>query len=85
MSVVRTGDGPHPRDFTVTDDDRESTVLTASRGTSLHPHRILRPVPAGPSPVPRRGRGQVTGTWQTPDGGSARGVFAVLYGDGSRA
>jgi len=84
VSVVRTGDGPLPADFSVTEDDRESTVLTGSRGTALHLHRIPRPAPAGPSPVPAEAMGHVTGTWRTPGGGSVRGVFAVLYGDGSR-
>lgn len=85
VSAVRTGDGPLPADLTVTDEDRESTVLTASRGASLHLRRVLRPAPAGSSPVSPEAVGHVTGVWRTPDGGSVRGVFAVLREGGPRA
>ncbi|MFH9059605.1 1,4-alpha-glucan branching protein [Streptomyces coeruleorubidus] len=72
-----TGEGPIPTDF-VTTDDQDGTRLTSPDGTTLRLHRVLRPAPDGPFPPSRGVTGQVTGSWQLPDGTRARGVFAVL-------
>ena len=77
----RTGEGTLSTDLTATDDD-EGTALTAPQGTTLRLHRRLRPAPDGPIVLPPGAAGHVTGSWQTPDGTRARGVFAVLYGGG---
>ncbi|MGW0474838.1 maltokinase N-terminal cap-like domain-containing protein [Streptomyces coeruleorubidus] len=72
-----TGEGPIPTDF-VTTDDQDGTRLTTPDGTTLRLHRVLRPAPDGPFTPSRGVTGQVTGSWQLPDGTRARGVFAVL-------
>ncbi|MFH9001769.1 1,4-alpha-glucan branching protein [Streptomyces afghaniensis] len=74
----RTGEGCLPTDFVATD-DADGTRLTAPHGTTLHLHRVLRPAPDGQPPPSRGATGQVTGSWQLPDGTRARGVFAVLH------
>ncbi|MDG9712910.1 maltokinase N-terminal cap-like domain-containing protein [Streptomyces sp. DH10] len=74
-----TGEGPILTDF-VTTDDQDGTQLTTPHGTTLRLHRVLRPAPDGPLPPSPGVTGQVTGSWQLPDGTRARGVFAVLHG-----
>ncbi|WP_086558511.1 maltokinase N-terminal cap-like domain-containing protein [Streptomyces africanus] len=78
VAASHTGEGPLPTDF-VAADDQDGTRLTAAHGTTLHLYRVLRPAPDGPIPLPQEATGQVTGTWQLPDGTRARGVFAVLH------
>ncbi|MER5833131.1 1,4-alpha-glucan branching protein [Streptomyces sp. NPDC002130] len=73
-----SGDGPLPRDFTAAD-DQEGTALTTPQGTTLRLHRVLQPAPAGATLPPRGTIGHVTGSWRTPDGTRAQGVFAVLH------
>lgn len=84
VHVTRTGDGPLPADFTVTGDEGEETVLTASHGTQLRVRRVLRPAPAGPAGQGQDEAGRVAGIWRTPDGGTVRGDFVVLR-EGPRA
>ncbi|WP_202799554.1 1,4-alpha-glucan branching protein [Streptomyces griseoaurantiacus] len=84
VHVTRTGDGPLPADFTVTGDEGEETVLTASHGTRLRVRRVLRPAPAGPAGQGQDEAGRVAGIWRTPDGGAVRGDFVVLC-EGPRA
>jgi hypothetical protein len=74
----RTGEGSLPTDF-VAVDDQDGTRLTTPHGTTLHLHRVLRPAPDGPLPPSPGATGQVTGSWQLPDGTRVRGVFAVLH------
>ncbi|MGP4083951.1 maltokinase N-terminal cap-like domain-containing protein [Streptomyces sp. KR55] len=78
-----TGEGSISTDFTATD-DQEGTELTTPHGTTLRLHRVLQPAPDGPFPPPPGATGQVSGSWQMPDGSRARGVFAVLH-TGTRA
>jgi hypothetical protein len=73
-----TGEGPLPTELVATD-DRDGTRLTAPDGTTLHLHRVLRPAPDGPLPPSQGATGQVTGSWQLPDGTRARGGFAVVH------
>ncbi|MDK1344525.1 1,4-alpha-glucan branching protein [Streptomyces sp. 378] len=79
--VTGTGDGSLPTDF-IAADDQEGTTLTTPQGTALRVHRVLRPAPAGSTPPAQGAIGQVSGSWQMPDGTRARGVFAVLRGAG---
>ncbi|MEV5104060.1 1,4-alpha-glucan branching protein [Streptomyces massasporeus] len=76
-----TGEGPLSRDFTTTD-DRECTALVTPQGTTLRLHRALQPAPDGRILPPQGAVGHVGGTWETPEGTHAAGVFAVLYGAG---
>ncbi|MEU6474336.1 1,4-alpha-glucan branching protein [Streptomyces massasporeus] len=76
-----TGEGPLSRDFTVTD-DREGTALVTPQGTTLRVHRALQPAPDGRILPPQGAVGHVGGTWESPEGTRAAGVFAVLYGAG---
>ncbi|MGW0611454.1 maltokinase N-terminal cap-like domain-containing protein [Streptomyces sp. NPDC002788] len=76
VSASFTGEGPLSTDRTATD-DHEGTALTTPHGTTLRLHRVLQPAD-GASLPPQGATGHVTGSWQTPDGGRARGVFAVL-------
>jgi DNA-binding transcriptional LysR family regulator len=78
VHVSRTDDGPLPADFTVTGDEGEETVLTASDGTQLRVRRVLRPAAAGPAGEGTDEAGRVAGIWRTPDGGTGRGDFVVL-------
>ncbi|GAP52303.1 maltokinase N-terminal cap-like domain-containing protein [Streptomyces azureus] len=73
-----TGAGPIPTDF-VTTDDQDGTRLTTPHGTTLRLHRVLRPAPDSPFAPSEGTTGQVTGSWQLPDGTRARGVFADLH------
>nr|WP_242659606.1 1,4-alpha-glucan branching protein [Thermostaphylospora chromogena] len=73
-----TGDDLAPADFT-TADDHEGTALSSPRGTVLRLHRVLRPHPDGTPVLPARAIGHVAGPWQTPDGGTARGLFVTVY------
>ncbi|MFJ8467185.1 maltokinase N-terminal cap-like domain-containing protein [Streptomyces swartbergensis] len=73
-----TGDGLIPADF-VTTDDQDGTRLTTPHGTTLRLHRVLRPAPDDAFLPSQGATGQVTGSWQLPDGTRARGVFAVLH------
>ncbi|MFF7795474.1 1,4-alpha-glucan branching protein [Streptomyces sp. NPDC007991] len=77
VAASHTGEGPLPTAFVATD-DQDGTRLTAPHGTTLHLHRVLRPAPDGPPPS-QGATGQVTGSWQLPDGTRARGVFADVY------
>lgn len=77
-----TGEGSISTDFTANaaaTDDQEGTVLAGPHGTILRLSRVLKPVPDGPLLPPRGAIGHVTGSWRTPDGARARGVFAVLH------
>ncbi|MER5585470.1 maltokinase N-terminal cap-like domain-containing protein [Streptomyces asoensis] len=66
-------------------DDREGTRLSAGRGSTLFLHRVLRPAPDGPPSLPPGTNGHVAGSWRTPDGSRARGLFVVLRsGPGDR-
>ncbi|MEU9629443.1 MULTISPECIES: maltokinase N-terminal cap-like domain-containing protein [Streptomyces] len=76
-----TGEGPLSTDFTATD-DREGTALTTPHGTTLRLHRALQPAPEGRLLPPQGAVGHVGGSWETPEGTRAAGVFAVLYGAG---
>jgi hypothetical protein len=76
VSASFTGEGPLPTDLTATD-DQEGTALTTPHGTTLRLRRVLRPAD-GSSLPPQGAIGHVTGSWRTPDGGRARGVFAVV-------
>ena len=80
----RTGDGPTPTDFPAAthaaSDGQEHTELPVTLGATLRVHRVLRPVPDdGPAQLPQGATGHVAGSWQMPDGTSARGLFAVLH------
>lgn len=79
VTASLTGEGPIPSDFAAAVDDRNGTRLTTPHGTTLHLHRVLEPAPDGPFSPSRAVTGRVTGTWQTPDGTRAKGVFAVLH------
>ncbi|MFF0205666.1 1,4-alpha-glucan branching protein [Streptomyces sp. NPDC005017] len=74
-----TGEGHLPAEFTAVDDG-EGTALVAPDGGTLRVQRILRPVGDGPVLPPKGAIGHVAGSWQSPDGGRARGLFAVLHG-----
>ncbi|MFJ8593303.1 1,4-alpha-glucan branching protein [Streptomyces sp. NPDC093598] len=74
-----TGDVSLFTDFT-TADDQEGTALTTPQGTTLRLHRVLQPAPDGLFVPPQGAIGHVTGSWQTPDGTRAQGVFAALHG-----
>ncbi|MFH9984303.1 maltokinase N-terminal cap-like domain-containing protein [Streptomyces luteogriseus] len=76
-----TGEGPLSTDFTATD-DRDGTALTTPHGVTLRLHRALQPAPDSRSLLPRGAVGHVGGSWETPEGARAAGVFAVLYGAG---
>ena len=76
-----TGEGSLPGDFTATD-DQEGTALTTPQGTTLRLHRALRAAPDSRFLPPQGAVGHVSGSWETPDGTRAAGVFAVLYGAG---
>ncbi|MEU1403164.1 1,4-alpha-glucan branching protein [Streptomyces sp. NPDC005728] len=59
-------------------DDERGTHLAAPHGTTLHVHRVLRPVPENP-PLPAQPvTGHVASGWPAPDGSRLRGVFMVL-------
>jgi hypothetical protein len=73
-----TGVSTVPTDF-VTTDDQDGTRLTTPHGATLRLQRVLRPAPGGPLPLSQGAVGQVTGSWELPDGTRARGVFAVLH------
>ncbi|MFE9447617.1 1,4-alpha-glucan branching protein [Streptomyces sp. NPDC006739] len=68
------GGDPLPVDFTATD-DQDGTELTASDGTSLRLHRVLRP---GVEEPPVGASGHIGGAWDLPDGTRTRALFAVL-------
>lgn len=74
-----TGDDLNvPEPTTAAIDHQESTELAAPPSHTLTLQRVLRPARNGSlTPVPE-GAGTVTGSWQTPDGGRAHGLFAVL-------
>ncbi|GAA2937877.1 maltokinase N-terminal cap-like domain-containing protein [Streptomyces enissocaesilis] len=75
-----TGEDFTSPDFTTTaTDDQEGTGLPAQHGMTLRLHRVLRPMPDGPPPLPQGAAGHVAGTWRTPDGTRAQGLFAVLH------
>lgn len=59
-------------------DDEQGTHLPAPHGTTLHLHRVLRPVPENP-PLPEQGAlGHVASGWAGPDGTRLRAVFMRL-------
>ncbi|MFI6738986.1 1,4-alpha-glucan branching protein [Nonomuraea sp. NPDC050451] len=73
------GGNPAPTDFSATAiDDHEGTELPAPDGTTLRLHRVLRPAPDAPL-LPPEATGHVAGSWHTPDGTRARGLFVVLH------
>ncbi|MEU9836592.1 1,4-alpha-glucan branching protein [Streptosporangium sp. NPDC048047] len=75
-----TGGGLAPADLTATaTDDREGTDLPAPPGMALRLHRVLRPAPDDASLLPPEAVGHVAGSWDTPDGARARGLFVVLH------
>ena len=79
VSCSYTGDGLVPVDFTISaTDDQEGTELPAAHDTTLRLHRVLRPAPDNAPFLPPEAAGHVAGSWQTPDGARARGLFAVL-------
>ncbi|WP_028812481.1 maltokinase N-terminal cap-like domain-containing protein [Streptomyces flavidovirens] len=82
-----TGDRPAPTEFTFTaTDDQEGTELPVAPGMTLRLHRVLRPLPDGPSALPQGATGHVAGAWHLPEGDRAQGLFAVLHtGTGPRS
>ncbi|MDN3293993.1 1,4-alpha-glucan branching protein [Streptomyces ficellus] len=64
---------------TTATDDQEGTELPAPQGMTLRVHRVLRPTPGGRLLLPPGATGHVAGSWRTPDGARARGLFAVLH------
>lgn len=79
--VVRsyTGDGPVPTDFsTAAVDDRTGTELSTPHGATLRFNRVLHSTPQNAPTAPPEATGHVAGTWRTPDGAPARGVFVAL-------
>ncbi|MFI1935714.1 1,4-alpha-glucan branching protein [Streptomyces purpureus] len=83
VTASYTGEGSLSTDFT-TADDEDGTGLTTPQGTILRLQRVLQPAPDGSPLAPQGTIGQVAGAWQTPGGGRARGLFAVLRA-GTRA
>ncbi|WP_030778178.1 maltokinase N-terminal cap-like domain-containing protein [Streptomyces sp. NRRL S-920] len=65
-------------------DDEDGTELPAPQGMSLRLHRVLRPAPDGAAALPPEVTGQVTGSWQAPDGSRTRSLYATLR-TGARA
>ncbi|MEU2914313.1 1,4-alpha-glucan branching protein [Streptomyces massasporeus] len=76
-----SGEGPLSGNFTATDGE-EGTALTTPQGTTLRLQRALQPAPDARILPPQGAVGHVSGTWETPEGTRAAGVFAVLYGAG---
>jgi len=72
-----TGDDLAPADFTTTD-DHEGTELSAPQGTVLRLHRVLRPHPDNTPLLPPKAIGHVAGSWQTPEGTRAQGLFVTV-------
>lgn len=81
-----SGDGlPSAAFIPTATDDRDGTELPLPDGTALRLHRVLRPTAADAAPLPPQdATGHVAGAWDSPDGGRAQAVFAVLSA-GSRA
>lgn len=78
VTVSRTGDGPLPTDFTVTD-DHDGTRLTSPNGPVLRLHRVLEPATDGPPTADGGATGHLAGSWTLPDGTRVRGLLAVLH------
>ncbi|GGQ19565.1 maltokinase N-terminal cap-like domain-containing protein [Streptosporangium pseudovulgare] len=73
-----SGDGLASAGFPATAiDDHEGTELPAPDGTALRLHRVLRPAPDN-APLPPDATGHVAGSWRTPDGTGAGGLFVVV-------
>lgn len=75
-----SGDSLADTDFTATAiDGRQGTALPAPQGMALRVHRVLSAAPGNATGLPPGSVGHVAGSWNTPDGTRARGVFVALY------
>ncbi|MEU2060751.1 1,4-alpha-glucan branching protein [Streptomyces sp. NPDC013455] len=60
-------------------DDGDGTRLPAPHGTTLHVHRVLRPVAEEAPPAPADAVGHVASGWPGPDDTRLRAVFMSLH------
>ncbi|MEV0641556.1 1,4-alpha-glucan branching protein [Streptomyces sp. NPDC050619] len=72
------GAGPVPSGVLSATDDEEGTELSLPEGGTLRLQRVLRPAPDGAPLLPPGATGHVAGSWDTPDGARASGLFVVL-------
>ncbi|MFJ9817273.1 1,4-alpha-glucan branching protein [Streptomyces sp. NPDC101151] len=74
-----TGEPFSPQDLTPgPTDDEHGTHLPAPHGTTLHIHRVLKPVPQNPPLPPQGALGHVAGGWRGPGETRVRAVFMDL-------